>query len=179
METKTYTVYKFEELSEEAKEKAIEHFRDNVVDFPWSDEYIEGMKAFAEFFNISLGRWSVGGRGECVPFELSEEMEALSGRKLKRYLKENYLERKNKHGHKPLDGQCFFTGFCGDEDLLDPMRKFFKYPGKIEAKELFEDCFNAWIKAYNADRDYQYTDKSIIETIQENDYDFLENGKLD
>lgn len=191
METRTYKVYKFNELSDEAKEKAIEKIRKREYNagFPWSEEYRQSLEGFAKFFDITLKDWSVGGRGEGVSFDLSENMDGLKGVRLYKYLVNNYLNRtkeykysKEKKGQKynVLAGECFFTGFCADENLLDAIREFCKKPKKdLEARELFEACFWDWIKAYNADSDYQTSDEGIKETIEANDYDFLENGTID
>ena len=54
METRTYNVYKFEELSKEAQEKAIENYRDINVDFQGYDETtLEDLKEELEKLGFS------------------------------------------------------------------------------------------------------------------------------
>jgi len=52
------TLFTFDELSESAKERARENWRANM-DFAWSDESLESIKAFCDYFNVTLRHWSI------------------------------------------------------------------------------------------------------------------------
>lgn len=54
MKTKTITLYSFDELSEDAKKKAIDNLRDVNTDFEWWDFAYDDFKAFAALFGITL-----------------------------------------------------------------------------------------------------------------------------
>jgi len=61
METRTYNVYKIDELPKEAKEKAIENWRNND-DYPWSDDNANSLKAFCQHFSLDMPNFEYGYR---------------------------------------------------------------------------------------------------------------------
>lgn len=98
-------VYKFNELSKQAKAKAIEEYRESHAfdEFSEGEEYIKSMEEFADLFNLTLGNWSIGGRGEAIPFEFNfdhEEIEEFTSHRLAKYIWNNY-------GHKLYKGKYF------------------------------------------------------------------------
>jgi hypothetical protein len=89
-------VYKFNELSPKAQQKAIEkriEDKINAGDYDhWSRENIKSMETFAELFPINVSTWSYGGRGEGVTFSFVtdyDEIEQLSGIRLSTWLWNN------------------------------------------------------------------------------------------
>lgn len=54
MRTEEITIYKFDELSESAKEKAREWYRDGALDYQWWDYQYEAFQTLCEFFGIKL-----------------------------------------------------------------------------------------------------------------------------
>jgi hypothetical protein len=100
MRTECIKVLTFEELSEEAKQKAIEKYRDTIDEIHWADENRNSMEKFAAIFPIKVRDWRYGGRGEGVSFyfEADDAIEELSGQRLATYIWNNY--RKDLwHGH--------------------------------------------------------------------------------
>lgn len=217
MRTIELKLYKFEELSEEAKQKAIEDWRSNDTEIAWASENRQTMEKFAEIFPIKVTNWSYGGRGEGVSFRFTADdcIEELSGQRLATYIWNNYKSdlfkgkyyRHLSDGSKRifhkrikseqlknpgrrcdwfnayysgiiLDHSCVLTGYCMDDDILDPIYKFLDKPTNQNFRELLEDCFDEWIKACNRDIEWQNSDEYIIETIQANDYEFTEDGTL-
>ena len=71
---------------------------------------------------------------------------------------------------------CPLTGYCMDNELLDQVWKFLDKPDNRNFKELLQDCFNDWIKACNADIDYQNSDEFISEELINNDQNFTIDG---
>ncbi|MEO7047752.1 MAG: hypothetical protein ABI091_20810 [Ferruginibacter sp.] len=92
MRTIRTKVYKFNELSENAKDNAIERWRNSDNEMFWSNENRDSMKAFADMLPITVKDWSYGGRGEGVYFTFDErdEIEELTGQRLATYLWNNY-----------------------------------------------------------------------------------------
>lgn len=92
MRTITTTVYQFSELSDKAKENAIEKYRNSDREYFWLEENRETMEKFAELFPIKVTNWSYGGRGEGVSFTSSMDgaVEELTGQRLATYLWNNY-----------------------------------------------------------------------------------------
>jgi hypothetical protein len=215
MKTIEIKLYQFDELSEEAKEKAIEDYRDSNTEITWASENRDTMEKFADIFPIKIRDWSYGGRGEGVSFYFTADdtIEELSGQRLATYIWNNYKSdlfkgkyyRHLKDGSKrifhkriksqqltnkgrhcdwinayysgiTLDNSCVLTGYCMDMDILDPIYKFLEKPTNANFKELLEECFDAWIKACNADVDWQNSDEYISEELANNDCEFEEDG---
>ncbi len=211
MKTIQVNIYTFSELSEDAKQRAIETWRNDTQEYAWQDENKESMEAFARVFPIAVTEWSYGGRGEGVYFRFEterDEIEELSGQRLAIYLWNNYrrelykgkyygrLSLRDKNGKKIrkskefpigqrhvirhskiiLDTCCVFTGYCMDDALTDNIYAFMDKPDARTFRDLLEDCFSQWIKACNADIEWQNSDEYISETIEANDYEFDEDG---
>ena len=92
MRTIETILYSFEELSEGAKQKAIEDWRNNTQEYEWSSENRDTLEKFADIFPIRIRNWSYGGSGEGVHFEFTAdgEIEELSGQRLATYIWNNY-----------------------------------------------------------------------------------------
>lgn len=86
-------LYKFEELSDKAKEKAIEDWRVINTDYAWTSEVRQSLEKFAMIFPVRIKDWSYGGRGEGVYFEMTtnyDEIDEMSGWRLATYIWNNY-----------------------------------------------------------------------------------------
>ena len=57
MKTIEINLYSFNELSEGAKQTAIENYRSEAHDIYWSDENRQTMETFAEIFPIKVKNW--------------------------------------------------------------------------------------------------------------------------
>jgi len=53
METRTYNVFKYDELTQEGKEKARERFREGN-DYPWFSECQDSLKGFEDALPIKI-----------------------------------------------------------------------------------------------------------------------------
>ncbi len=195
MRTIRTKVYQFSELSEQAKQKAIENYRNSNTEIFWADENRESLKEFAKLFPIIVTDWSYGGRGEGVSFRFTEcgEIENLTGQRLATYLWNNYnvdiyskkyysihengsyKSRYSKIQSEPFN--CPLTGYCMDNELLSEIWDFINKPDSRNFKDLLEDCFSEWIKACNADIEDQNSDENITSNIEANEYEFTIDGK--
>lgn len=202
----TTKLFTFEELSDEAKQKAIEQYRDRGYEPAWTEENRQTLEAFENVFPIKVSNWSYGGRGEGVTFSIiSDHIEEVSGQRLATYLWNNYgrdlfkgryystpmrscpvdkehpagLTYKKRYSKIMLDNSCVLTGYCLDDDILKPIYDFLNKPTKgITFSDLMEDCFDAWIKACNNDIEYQNSDEYITEHFHANEYEFEEDGTI-
>ena len=59
MKTIEINVYSFNELSDDAKENAIEQYRENHYEFFWSDDYFDSAKKCLDVFNAKLIDYSI------------------------------------------------------------------------------------------------------------------------
>lgn len=155
MRTIRTKVYKFEELSNEAKAVAIENYRNNGnndYDYIWNDAE-NTVKEFVKLFDISIGHRS------WLEFNsnMTDEVDDLSGLRLQKWLYNNLYNKlfknaylRNFDGHKKhknitnqvanntkkeycsyysswkVDNSCVLTGVCYDDDILAPIYDFLK-----------------------------------------------------
>lgn len=192
MKTIEIQLYKFNELSSEAQQNAIDKWRE-------SDEYVNGyeneqsLKAFLETFPIQVKDWSYDAysHNERILYSGEADHQLLSGKRLVSFLMNNYysvlFEKKvfklksgktRKSRIIEQETCCPFTGFHTDEALLQPIREFLKTPSKTDFEDLLADCIFQWGKACESDCYYQQTTECITETILANDYDFTANGEI-
>ena len=205
MRTIEVTVYKFDELSEKAKNKALSAHCENI-DYPWSSENEQTLNSFADIMPVKVKNWSYGGRGEGVYFDFTDtNLEELKGNRLRTYIINNYhdllFERKpyGKYTKNEITGKWSYkrrsailyteslsplTGYCVDEGILSPLRKFVTNPGELKHfksttfKDLMEDCFSEWVKECSDDYEYYFSEESFKDLCEANEYEFDEHGNL-
>ena len=74
---------------------------------------------------------------------------------------------------------CPLTGYCMDNELLDPMWKFLDKPDKhTDFDDLLRSCFDSWITACEKDIEWQNSDEYISEHLIANEYEFTADGRL-
>jgi len=186
--TKTFDVFKFQELSDEAKEKALNDYVNSGDAFPFAQEYIDTLKKALPFYGFSLDDYSVDASSAArshvsISYASSngwhDEEDTLRYVRLWKFLKASYGEYYATHRKKYLPvlaGDCPFTGICYDENFLDPIRSFMERPTDITFKELMEDCVNSLLFAMQEDYEYQVSEDGFNEHCEGNDYEFLEDG---
>lgn len=163
MKTKTYNVYKFNELSKEAQEKAIENLYDINVDHDWWEfvyEDADNIGLEITGFDLDRGAYCKGNFTES-PLKVIELIKKNHGEMCETYKTALQYEKLIAECPKDEDGEPV------ENDL-----------------ECIEDDFrNSLLEDYRIilQKEYEYltSEKAIIETIEANDYDFTENGKID
>lgn len=208
MKTITLDLYKFSELSENAKQTAIEDYRGEGHENHSAGENSKTLEEFEHRFPIIIRNWCYGGRGEGVSFDMEQQLKELTGIRLMAYLYNNHFNDlfsgkyyslwsktdinphytegghapkgalKDRHSKVMFDTSCPLTGYCMDDDILDPIYKFLRGEDlTLTFEELIQDCFHSWIRACNNDVEHQNSDEYISENLEINEYDFTENGK--
>jgi len=171
----TVTAYTFDELDESVQRKVIERWR-NDDHFHWGDEWRDSLKRFAEAAPIRVRDWNVGYPGTFVSFEMvgeyADEVGDLSGVRAWKWLMNN--------GWNDLSTtSCPFTGYCGDESLLDAFRTAIANPASIVSlRKVFGDALHHWAKDFEADLDHWHSEECIREEIEANEYEFYDDGSL-
>jgi hypothetical protein len=155
METVEVNIFKFNELSEAAKEKARDWWRTDI-DFAWSDESLGSIKAFCEHFGASLTSWSVG---VCSPYEFATDATNANFRGLK---------------VADIDRDQMPTGYCLDCTLWFTMHDEFKRTG--DAKAAFVEALDQAFREWRSDMESQMEDDYIDENLEINEYTFTEDG---
>lgn len=155
MKTVSINLYKFNELSPEAKEKARDWWRDGL-EFTCSDDYLESIKTFCAHFGVNLQSWEVGAYCQYF-FKTDAKNLNFRGLKLKDF-KRDYMP----------------TGFCADCALWQTFYDVFSKTG--DAKYAFNEALEAGFKVWREDMEYQLSDEGVNDALLVNEYDFLENG---
>lgn len=160
METRTYTVYKFHELPENVQEKAIEKLSDINVDYEWWDFVYEDANTVGlEITGFDIYHGTIDGNlilsvADCICAIYKHHGKTCETYKTaQRYRKEAYRLEK-------LVNQ--------DDIANENLMREFKY-------DLLED----YLTILRKECEYLTSREAIIETIEANNYDFTEDGKID
>ena len=197
MRTIETKVYRYDELSSEAKENARNSLRDrlsgNRIDADAYD-YRDTLAEIERIFRIKVRDWSVNGysptyfRFDFVNLDKDIENEPKF---LLRYLNrdvlpcidcretyyKNHKIRKSRILSYPKYS-CCITGAWTDwavDDALNNIKESIMQ-GK-SPREFVSDMLDKFFRQWNRDYEYACSDESIEEDILNNEYEFLENGK--
>jgi len=193
MKTKTINIYSFDELSEEAKEKALQDYKERNTEIFWMDETIESLEGlFKNCDGISLKDYSLGEYNSWIRVDFTnEEVENFTGKRAMAWLENNLLSniRVSYYGDKRKElrqygkyyyaGQikpCPFTGYCVDDDLLDDLIKEVKEGSDL--KTAFEGLASTVQRIIQNEVEYQNSNEYITEHFEANNYEFDEEGNI-
>ena len=156
MRQETIDIFRFEELSEDAKEKARQWYRQGM-EYHWMDESRESIERFCEEFGVTLRDWEVS---TWRPFHYSTDAENrhFRGRKLREFSRD-YMP----------------TGYCLDCSMWVTFYDEFKRTG--DAKHAFNLAIYQGFRDWCNDMVSQETDEYIDENITANEYEFTEDGE--
>lgn len=157
MRQETINIYQFDELSDAAKERAIEKMRE-ISEYPWFDECLGSLRAFCDEFSVRVTDYTLS---DCYRAHISTDAtpKHFRGVKLSSFERESMPT-------------CF--GF--DCDLRYTFYDEFKRTGN--AYHAFEMAIEAFLSSVKKDIEWQYSDECIAENIEANGYEFTENGDL-
>jgi hypothetical protein len=155
-ETVTLTYYRFEELSDSAKERARDWWKSGHG-FSWNDESLDSIKTFCARFGIRLLDWRVGPYYP-ISYRLSEyDNSNFRGVKLKTLTREDYP-----------------TGYCLDATLSIEFYDTFKATG--DAKHAFQQAVEQGFIDWRNDLESQLEDDYVDDVLAANEYEFTEDG---
>lgn len=164
METRTYKVYKFDELTEEQKEKVLDRYFDINVDHEWWDSTYEDAKNIG----VKIEGLDLGGRqsieGDLIDSVMGciVKIKEQHGKTCETYKTARRYEIEAKRLFRLQDWTD--ADYTAQENLNHEFKT-----------DILEDYFQMLQKEY----EYLTTREAIIETIEANDYDFTEDGKID
>ena len=200
-----FKVFRFDELSEEAKEKAITNFLENHDEYIWLREIENSAKAIAKVFGIQINfeydgwnrcyaNWSVSNCEFC-----DEELELSKARliawivnrfdfKVLDYNIRCKAMAQSKKGYYRMFRWAFaknrysdnmLTGYCDDYCTMEAYKEIIDSMKKgehITLETFFDTLCKHFAKAATNEIDYQNSDEFAIEMIEANDYEFYEDG---
>lgn len=194
MREETRTIYKFSELSETAKQYAIEKYRDHSVDYEihWQHELFESMKAVFDTAGIKIKDYQLGAYSySYVKIDMDESIYNLTGARALGWIENNLLSKlrvtraqylKNRkdyfrYGYR-IDKikDCPLTGYCADHDFIDVLIESVK-TGDCLGESFKLRLPETYVKLLEQEYEYQRSDEYITETIEANEYEFLESGE--
>jgi hypothetical protein len=175
MKTKTIILYQFSELSEEAKQKAIEKLFDINVDFNWWEGIYDDAEQIGlklKYFDLNSNKHCTGefvsSALECSELIMHNHGETCDTYKTASQFIKDYEDLVTKYS----DGINTAKVAEGNESGFD-----------YEAEDLEEEFLESILKDYATilqnECDYLQSEEAIIETIEANDYYFDENGNLE
>ncbi len=194
MKTITINLYTFDELSETAKDRARDWYREGNNEENYTlDEMMHSLKAIFKRSGIKLTNWEIGpyNQHNHVDFDMGDAG-SLTGKRAFAWLENNLFsslritkaefKAKQKeymgYGADYRPGKikpCPLTGMCYDENLLDALRKSVKDGDTL--KEAFRNLADVCGKMNAEEIEYQNEDAQIDESLQANEYTFIESGK--
>jgi hypothetical protein len=179
----TVLLYQYNELSEEAKEKALQRFADVNVDNEWWESIYED----AERVNLEITGFDLGNSkrisGEllslnlldcCKEIRKNHGKQTQTARTAREYVKkyaaafaqwkQEYLEEGSKDDFSPKEWLVeFYHSGDGESEIVDEFRK-----------ALLEDYLVLLDKEY----DYQTSREQVEASIEANEYTFDEEGNF-
>lgn len=196
IETKAYT---FSELSEQAKQVALNSVRE--IDNFYAEEIIGSIKAITELFDIKTGNeWTDFRTGH-----IDDDILGLSGIRLLKYLTNNYWQSlfsgkyyslwsktevsykyykegfpvlKSRHSKVMFNNDCTLTGVCYDNDILKPVYDFMQNPCKHTTfEDLIQEMENAAEQCFIDAEEWVNSEEYLTETIEANGYEFTQDGQ--
>jgi hypothetical protein len=194
-------VYKLEELSEKARDRAHYDWLASGCSDGSSSENAATLRAFESIFPVKVKDWQYGGCPGYIEWHFTGEDDTaeLTGWRLAAYLWNNYHGKlykgkyystpgkyidgkytyKHRHSKIILEHCCVLTGYCVDDDMLDPVYKFMEHPTDgTTFYNLMQDCFDAWVKACTEQWDHENSMEYFKDACEANDYEFYADGRM-
>lgn len=168
MKTKTITLYSFDELSDAAKERAINKLSDINVNYPnWNHTDEDAKQIGLKIIELSQHGRNQGefitSAEDCARLILVNHGEQCETYKTAKTFLDEYLPAKEKW-----------------ESIKD--NEGFPFEYEDQADELATDFLQSLLEDYRimSEKEYEYqtSEEAIIETIKANEYDFDEEGNL-
>lgn len=198
MRIKETKVYPFDELPEDAKEKAVEKLYDINVNYEWWDSVYEDAKEVGKLMgididNIYFSGFSSQGDGAC--FEGDYEYKKNSVKAVMEFAPEDEELHRIVRELRDIQKKCFYsisanvkqsghyshkycTNVSVDFENIYTANCYFNEGHGDTITELLRD-YMEWIY-HRLEKEYEYlsSEDAIIETIKANEYEFTEDGKL-
>lgn len=182
-------VFEYSQLSENAKEKAYERWRETTS---YDDDDVwRSLNFIQRWFDICVTRCNVDERGYWFNFKSTKDgVDDLSGIRLYAYLSNNFSEilmdkRKYSLGNgksrtskiMEIETSCLVSGVWLDESFLSPIRKYLKSPNlSVSYYQLIELCLSEFFKSYMEDYADSLSEERFVEDCGFNEWRFLEDG---
>lgn len=195
-ETTITKIYKFDELSDKAKEKVIAEARDSAMEIN-VDELVDCMKEAMLKMGIVINDYSIGIDGSgYIKLDIYED--EIEGVQAYKYITNNLFDGANKKKvvYKDLGEKCIsrishlerkdwmdncpFSGMCYDYAVKDAWDVFcaeLKSGGCPSVRDFLDELESQYLREL-ADEYYGFDEDDARELAEANDYEFLEDGTI-
>ena len=172
MKTEQVNVYKFSELSKEVQEKIINNCREINTDYDWYDCDFEGFKE--ELLKIGVS---------CEGFNFDLYNRDFSMNKphiddLRKFLLSALTDSQKLLIEVDEDEKAEFEKEVNrlEEEYVEGLDEIGNILG-IDYDEYLKDILRGFLKSLQESYDYLCSDEAIKDTIEANEYEFLESGE--
>lgn len=193
-------IYKFDELSSQAKQKAVYHFACSM-DYSFNEDNRQSVELFLASIGYNLVNYCIS---DCEPSWIrissrDSDQESLTGTRLygfiykwyaanfltrKRYSKGNIYSKESKirlSRINRVEEGCPFTGYYMD-DAATAYIKATLFEGKFDPTmtldEFVHNCIDLFVKDWQADYEYYYSEENVEELSEANEWEYLEDGSF-
>lgn len=174
MKTKTINIYEFSELSETAKEKALQNLSDINVDFDWWESVYSDAEESAglRLTGFDIERGDCTGELLCGMMESIKLIKANHGESCDTYnlaieYENKYSKLFAKYEEPERKSICIAEG--NEYDFANEL-------DELETEYKDELC-TEYLSILRHEYEYQTTEEAIVETIEANEYEFNINGE--
>jgi hypothetical protein len=169
MRKETIKIYQFHELTDEAKQKALEQFYDINVDHSWWDFTYEdaenvGMKLTA----FDLDRSTIDGEPTIGALESIEAILENHGKGCDTHTLAGEWKQTFQNAYHALD--LLYAIDCPAPDVEEFIKE--------SEEEYFHLLKDKYLSILQKEYEYLTSEEAIIETIEANEYEFTEDGEL-
>jgi hypothetical protein len=172
MREATIKVYKFDDLSDNAKVAAKQKYAE-LFGYVFADEALASLKTLAERFNGKLTNYSIdwcNSSYSSATFDMPETEEGEIAATLAELGTYNPETLKG-------NGDCVLTGYCADEDAIDGLQQAW-HNGERDLDTLMQAAFKTWLKAAQGDNEAFYEDDEFSEHSDANEYEYYQDGSI-
>jgi hypothetical protein len=168
MKTIEINLYKFSELSEESKKRAINDLYDINVDYDWWDDTYDDAKNIG----LKITGFDLDRNKHCTGMFIDSAVDCAT--KIK--------EEHGKECETYKTADLFLNSFLPAKEQWEKDNEGWYYEDEPEAQDAQGEFLKSILEDYATilqdESEYLTSEPAIIETIESNNYDFTENGKL-
>ena len=181
MREMTTMVYSFNELSDDAKKRALNAFRDINVEYDWWDGAYDTICTAGKLIGLDIDRINFDTDLYCIFNAEYEYVRGASAAVCKEFPQNTDLH-KIASELQALQKRHFYSLSCAiAKGRSMNYYRCFRFGEDYECKDLGDiiDDFAHWARVLLRD-EYKYltSDEAVKETIEANEYEFTEEGKL-
>jgi hypothetical protein len=190
---KNLQLFTFEELSQNAKQRALNDYDYNDYHFDYI--YNDAGKTLKEFkgaFILNNDQSNLVGfrLAKCIYnhfyhilfkpafFKSLNNDKPINHKRIKTNHHKNGKISNFYYSAIKKDNCCVLTGVCYDDDILEPIYDFLKKPYDIDFNQLIKYCIDKLNDSIQNEIDYNYTDEAKTDHLISNEYYFTIEGKM-